>query len=292
MLTNKMMGAILIVGVTFSASSFAQASKECIAYLRLTTGYWQVWLACPEESKNQGYTQRQITKDTHDKTRMSWSKDRTSLLVNTLEGKLQLVNVDDGKVTHLELSHSSMLDAQWSPDNKQISYSIQSTQIMDNNDLWVSSMDGKNKTKLTNDAGVSHLSAWSQDSYKIAYVQNKMNKTSQLWQVDVRNGNKQQLTVGSMDFYDPNFNDQGDLAYTANKDNNYDIWIRKSSGKTIHFTHSELYEAQPSWSLDGKAIAFYSHKGQQRRIWVKYLDTGTTIAVTPEHAHSRLPVWH
>jgi len=47
----------------------ASALDQSIAYLRLTEGYWQVWV-----TDSKGKEHRQLTFDASDKARISWSK--------------------------------------------------------------------------------------------------------------------------------------------------------------------------------------------------------------------------
>ena len=260
--------------------------KEEIAYLRLTDGYWQAWI-----TDTQGQQHRQLTFDEVDKTRLSWSPDRQRLLCNRNDGHLLVVPIEEGRPTQLRLPMKGMLDAQWSPDGQWIAFSLQATQQQDNNDVWVIHNNGGGAQKLVSQPGASQLPSWHPDGNTLVYAQYRGREEHHLWRYDRKSGNREQLTVGDASNFDPIYNAKGELAFTSNRSGNYDIWLRQDSGSTQQVTKHSSYDAQPSWSPEGHALAFYSHRDNGRRIWVKNLSNGKALPVTPIGVKSRNPVW-
>ena len=234
---------------------------------------------------------RQLTEDFLDKTRVSWSSDRKSVLYNTNDGRLFIYDLIKDSITPLNLSVTGMYDAQWSPVDDAISFSLRSTQEQDNNDLWVTNTSKHQLRKVMAQSGVSNMAGWSPDGNQLAYIQSIDRESHHLWQVDLTSNQLEQLTVGSANYYDPAFSPDNRLAFTTNESGNHDIWLFRQDKSRMQITDHEDYDAQPSWSPTGNEIAFYSLREQSRRIWVKNLDDGTLRPITPVNVNSRNPVW-
>lgn len=275
-----------LAACTVTVQQNDSAASHQLAYLRLTEGTWQVWL-----TDGSGSRHRQLTTDPVDKTRLSWSPDRKALLYNGNNGRLYRLSLETDEPAILPLPLTGMLDATLSPDGQWLGFSLQSTHEQDNNDLWVMRLNGKGARKLANQPGVSQMLSWAPIGDVVAYTQSENRNDHQLWQLTVANGERRQLTVGDANYFDPSYSPSSQLAYAANLTGNYDIWVYGPHGKLQQITHHPAYDAQPSWSPTGDAIAFYSQRGNQRRIWVKNLKNNQLKPITPGDAASRLPVW-
>ena len=265
----------------------ARQSIAEIAYLRLTEGYWQVWV-----TDAQGRSHRQVTFASVDKTRVSWSPDRTQLLCNRNDGQLIVVTIATTELSVLSLPErlQGILDAQWSPDGQQIGFSMSATQGQDNNDIWVIKADGTQPHRVTRQPGVSILPSWHAQGQSILYSTLAQGQTRGLWRVDLISGSQTQLTVGDALVFDPSYGPGDTFAYATNTAGHYDIWIHDAD-QLRQFTDHPAHDSQPTWSPDGQSIAFYSLRGERQQIWVKPVAEGDAYAITPETAVSRAPVW-
>jgi len=259
-----------------------------VAYLRLTDGYWQAWV-----TDINGQQHKQVTSAAIDKTRLSWSKDKKELLCNRNDGTLVRANIESGKITPIKLSMQGTLDAQWSPDNQWIVFSHAAEASPDTNDLWLVRPNGQDLTKINNKPKLQLSPAWGSDGENIVYTSGTLNKYKiDIWKLNIKNGNKEQLTVDSALEFDPVLSPNGDVAYASNQSGNYDIWmIKQGTPRPVQITTSPAYEAQPSWSPDGKSIAYYALIDGQRRIWIRNIATGKAYAITPKDSPSRYPAW-
>ena len=257
-----------------------------IAYLRYTDGYWQVWLTDPE-----GRNHRQITTEPIDKTRISWSSDRTELLCNRNDGSLARVSLKEKTETPVKLPLEGMLDAQWSPDGQSVAFSLNTAQSMDNNDLWVVSLTDGERRKLTNRPGVEQSPSWDARGEVLVYSGGRATKGYDIWRLELASGNDTQLTVAGGNKFDPVINEKDAIAYAANTSGSYDIWLLEEGGTPRALTSDPAYEAQPSWSPNGKKLAFYALRGGKKRIWVMDREGKEPKPITPEDALSRYPVW-
>jgi len=66
-----------------------------------------------------------------------------------------------------------------------------------------------------------------------------------------------------------------DIAYMANPDGDWDLYLVKSDGSNIRrLTNSPANDGLPTWSPDGKWLAFVSDRGGQWGIWLLQVGTG------------------
>ena len=68
-----------------------------------------------------------------------------------------------------------------------------------------------------------------------------------------------------------------------------DLWVMPVGGTPERLTDDHWIEADPSWSPDGRSLAFGSDRSGQLQVWVRDLVTGTDRQVTSQGGS--LPVW-
>ncbi|MCL4529607.1 MAG: hypothetical protein M1282_09345 [Chloroflexi bacterium] len=152
--------------------------------------------------------------------------------------------------------------ARWSPDGKQIAF----IKIPDSatpftvGELWVMSSDGSNARKLADaDAGHGFPPAWSPDGTRIAFVARE---------------NTQDANA-----------DQNANALVSNIH-----VVNIESGKLIQLTHFDnAYVEAPSWSPDGKEIAFTAVLNDKMNVYLADAASGATQLTLTESACC--PAW-
>jgi len=258
-----------------------------IAYLRLTEGHWQVWV-----TDREGQLHRQLTRSPVDKVRVSWLPNHGYLLCNRNDGVLERIDMATGEEKLLDTPVTGMLDAQLSPDGKWVVFTLAPPQSPDTNDIWIMSVEGREARKLTNQAGGAKTPSWHPDGSSIVYTINTRRDSQQLWRVSFDGKSLMQLTSGEDNKFDPSYNRAGDLVYSGNAAGNYDLWLVPKEGDgPRRITRDPALDAQPSWSPDGRSLAFYSLRGGKRRIWVWGRDSGLIRPLTPPEVQSRYPAW-
>ncbi len=71
-----------------------------------------------------------------------------------------------------------------------------------------------------------------------------------------------------------------DIAYMANPNGNWDIYMVDSDGDNVRrLTHSSTIEGLPTWSSDGEWLAFVSDREDDWGIWMMHVDSGYTQSV-------------
>lgn len=119
-------------------------------------------------------------------------------------------------------------------------------------DLWMMPAEGGPAIRLTNDDAIEDFPTWSRDSRLIAYDTGKI--VSSLWKVPVTGGPPTPLNVNSRG-----------------------SWLTQT--------------AEPSYSPDGRYIAFQSYSNRNRDIWLAPLDGSPAFQLTKHIADDKEPSW-
>ena len=193
----------------------------------------------------------------------------------------------------------NLSDAQISPDGKWVAFSLSSVDTAkdrSNSDIWMVSWDGQQTVQLTNSEEGENTPRWSLDGKYISFLSARNGeKATQIWLMDTRGGEAKKLTSlkGDLDEYiwspdgkkiamsikDQDFSDtaktktrtpfvmdryhfkQDIEGYVGNRYTHlyvYDIGTKK----TDTLTKGNFDEGSPSWSPDGKKLAFVSNRSQ------------------------------
>ena len=190
-------------------------------------------------------------------------------------------------------------DPQVSPDGQWVAYvlsSIDTTKDRSNSDIWMVSWDGKQHLQLTNSTDGESTPRWSPDGKYLSFISARYgNDNAQLWLLDRRGGEAQKITdlkadindyVWSPDskkivleLKDPDYSDtaktkvklpyvmdryhfkQDYQGYLGNRKNH--LYLFNVATHAIDTLTSGYYnESEPTFSPDGKKIAFISNHSQ------------------------------
>ncbi len=286
MLTNSIRVVVLLAALIISAQ--AETVKD-IAYLRLTDHYWQVWL-----TNSTGRLHKQLTFDEVDYTRVHWPLDHSFLLASRADGKVVKIQPETTDAKHIELPFDEVFDASVSPNGQRLAYSyVDKKENKAKVNIWVSNLDGSNHEQLTQLEDAQVLPVWSANGNKLAFTHlgSSKGKQYEIWEIDMPSNNHQQHTTGDGYHFDPAYGPNGELAYTSNSSGAYDIWVQLPDLSRKNISQSPYTEDSPSWSPDGKQLAYASLEGGQQRIWVMDVRGDNKFAITPVEFPSRGPAW-
>jgi TolB protein len=177
----------------------------------------------------------------------------------------------------------------FSPDGALIAYS--STCGADNSEIHLVRPDGTSDQRVTRNPGADVSPAWSPNSRQIVFVSDRSG-SQQLYVMDATGLNTRRLAAQGGQKDDPAWQPgRGELiAYTASTGgNNFDIFVYDlTTDRAYQLTRGRGRKEAPTWSPDGRQLAFEWARGSSIQIWVMGLDgsrqrqlTGIGNNVTP-----------
>ncbi|MEA3494010.1 MAG: Ig-like domain-containing protein [Candidatus Margulisiibacteriota bacterium] len=183
-----------------------------------------------------------------------YSPDKSKIAyVKDISGKKQIHTMNLLTTNNLQLTtDGNNLQPAWSPDGTKLTCTSDRS---GNNDIWIMDADGGNQRQITSDNDSETSPAFSPDGQRIAYASNRTGELGinkwNIWTVDLDGTNPAQITA------DEN---------TAKDD-------------------------YPSFSPDGKKIAFASDQSGNFDVWSVNLDGSSKAQITSSSETETMPAW-
>lgn len=155
--------------------------------------------------------------------------------------------------------------------------------------------DGSGVSVLTQNAVSEGSPAWSPNGAQIAFFRPKR----QVWLMNADGSHQRQLThLNTVQFYgDLDWSPTGRSlvikAFPSALGGFTDLWlVSASTGKASRLTSTSLSEAAPSWSPNGRWIAFFSEgRRLPNRIWRLAVATKRVVQLTSGNPAAAYPSW-
>ena len=210
------------------------------------------------------------------------SPDGTHVVFNSRvlddDGKLTMdiftANISTGETYRVTNSSSFDDSGRWSPDGKEIIFYSDRDGSMD---LWKVSvnesghpLDTPVKVITKDNDAREHCGRWSFDGNYIVYESDETG-VNHLWMITSDGLNATQLTFGEFQNGYPAWHPNGNfIVYNKQTSTNSNLHIISlSDGETKRLTmHKMGVDAHPTWSYDGKYIAFHSDRSGNFDIWI------------------------
>lgn len=218
---------------------------------------------------------------------ISWSPDGkwiafTDALLDSGEEQLNLLSLEtlkSNQVTHVANCLYEGLPG-FSHDGKQLAYAC-SDNALEEHIYSLAVEGGTPKQIATFPGGWPSGIAWTGDDSRLIFTQDR-GGGGELWELSIASGALRKFPFGQ-GFTFPAISRKGDKLAFAYSSENINIWRKdllhpESAG--VRLIASSREQTNPSYSSDGKHIAFESTRGGAREIWVSDADGSNLVQVS------------
>ncbi|MSS72253.1 MAG: hypothetical protein EXS64_12295 [Candidatus Latescibacteria bacterium] len=207
-------------------------------------------------------------------------------LMSAIDGKVLGRLVSGEKSAKFETMFLLRPGISWSPDGKEIAFIAKAG---DRNALYTLNVKKKSLTrKLKFDLDGMFKPSWSPDGKQIAAVGLK-DGMSDLYVINLNNNAIQRITTDPYEETDPSWSPDGKWiafssdrpqdspSFTGDRDfpfGQYDVFVMRPDGSEMRrITNDKAEDVRPTWSPDGKRMAFISDRSGVGNIYVAELDS-------------------
>ena len=180
---------------------------------------------------------------------------------HSADAELYVMNADGTNQVRLTTSSGTDDGPSWSPSGGKIAFRSQRDV---NSEIYVVNADGTGLTRLTNNTTHDHQPAWSSTG-KIAFISDRDHSEGEIYVMNEDGSNVVRLTNNTVAESNPAWSPDGSMIAFARAVDCYyyceqDILVMNADGSNERRLAtgggSDLYNADPSWSPNGQAIAF------------------------------------
>ena len=258
-----------------------------IAFSALTGGKSDLFLYDLENGSLKAFTD-DFFADLHP----SWSPDgRHIAYYAEINGKGDLFVADLEGATRKNITNTSSDEGgpAFSPDGAQIAFDADRD---GNFEIYVTRADGTSPAplRLTTHPGRDVAPAWSPDGKKIAFMSNRDNPEFDIYEMNADGTNVRRLTSGGSNWF-PQYSPDGTLIATHIM---RDVHVMNiATGTVRRLTHEPFNGMYPSWSPDGKRIAFMSWRNGPTELFTMNAADGSDqeMVVTMPRGDAVDPRW-
>jgi serine/threonine-protein kinase len=184
-----------------------------------------------------------------------------------LSPEKSLVLVDrDGAAEVLAAPKADYYYPRLSPDGRRIAVSVRSVQEWD---IWAYDITRGTSTRITQDESVETSPIWSPDGHRIAFISDRTGKSSLYGIPADSSGSAERLTTLEQ-VSAASWSPDGlalVILHRASEGNN-DIWILPLEGEPQPFVESPFHELYPTFSPDGRWLAYVSNQSGRLEVYV------------------------
>ena len=226
--------------------------------------------------------------------------------------EIYAMDADGGNQRRLTNNPGRDRSPSWSPDGKRIVFVSNKDGDVRNGkptaEIYVMDADGGNQRNLTNHPDRDSSPSWSPDGKRIVFSSDRDRgeaaHNTEIYAMDDDGGNQERLTSNLTEDQHPSWSPDGKrIAFSARRDGHfeaelgitYEIYVMDADGgNQQRLTENRNNDWNPSWSPDGKRIAFMSdRKGDAVSfdIYIMNADGGNQQKLTNNRGWDGSPSW-
>ncbi len=171
----------------------------------------------------------------------------------------------------------------FSPDNKRVAFQ---SDIEGNWEIYLMDADGAQEVRVTNYQAQDEMPVFGSDENIIAFTstrddsvhKGRLNKTRNIYFMDISNGNVTQITNHEADDWYPSLSERGNrMVFVSERDDLREVpfhekWsdvyiLDLKNASILRLTQNEVDDGSPSFSSDGKWILFASNRTGSYQIY-------------------------
>jgi TolB protein len=160
-------------------------------------------------------------------------------------------------------------------------------------ELWVMNFDGSGLKQLTRNGTINLSPRWSPNGAELLYTSYR-DRRPKLYEMDVATGRDRVVASGRGVTIGGSFSPDGQQIAISREESkgNSDIVLLDSNGGLIErVTEDEAIDVSPTWSPDGRRLAFCSSRGGSPQIYVLDLASRQSRRVSMQGSYNTQPVW-
>ena len=210
---------------------------------------------------------------------------------------IYLVPVDGGQPQRLTSNDQQIRGLTWTPDGREIVFSLQPGGFISNSSLWRISSLGGMPELLSGTGGDAVYPAISRQGSRLIY--SRQTRDVNIWRLELSGlttaSNRPARLIAStrMDIF-PRISPDGDrIAFESDRSGSGEVWVCDRDGRgVVRLTSfADVNAGSPCWSPDGRWIAFDAYPDGHPDIYVISADGGSPRRLTTEASGEFIPSW-